>query len=252
MDQASILTRAEAPAASLEVQDLSLTIEGRAVLRDLSLRVERGEVVALLGRDGAGKTLCFQAIAGLAPHNAGRMRLGQWDVTEWPADERARKGLSYLPEEDCIFHGLTVAENIALALELNEGEAERSADLERLLAAFRLSALRDQPASTLSGGERRRCEVARAMAACPAILMLDEPFRGLDPLAVAEIRRLLLQLKGEGVGVLVSDYDLHDLYDVMDRAYVLHEGTLVFSGNRDALLSDPEVRRLYLGETFKL
>ena len=237
---------------ALAVDGLRLTIEGREILQDVSLRVSSGEVVALLGRDGAGKTVCFQAIAGLAPHDAGRMLLDGREVTEWPADERARAGLSYLPEEDCIFHGLTVEENIALALELGEEEAERSADLERLLEAFRLTALRRQQASTLSGGERRRCEVARAMAAHPAILMLDEPFRGLDPMAVAEIRRLISQLKAQGVGVLVSDYDLHDLYDVMDRAYVLHEGALVFSGDREALLSDPEVRRLYLGETFKL
>ena len=254
MDQPLILKDTDAQLShSLEVERLSLTIEGRAVLHNVSLRLERGEVAALLGRDGAGKTVCFEAIAGLAPHDAGLMRLGQVDITEWPADERARSGLSYLSEADCIFHGLTVEENIALALELSQPDEDRRAqDLERLLQAFKLTALREQAASTLSGGERRRCEVARAMAARPTILMLDEPFRGLDPMAVAEIRRLLQELKASGVGILVSDYDLHDLYEVMDRAYVLHEGRLVFSGDRATLLSDPEVRRLYLGETFKL
>jgi len=235
------------PIESLVVKGLGVTIDGRAVLRDISLEVRRGEVVALLGRDGAGKTLCFQTLAGLAAHDGGTMRLGEADITG-PADERAIGGLSYLPEEDCIFHGLTVEENIALALELNVADGvKRKSELERLLDAFRLAPLRSQLASTLSGGERRRCEVARAMAAHPAILMLDEPFRGLDPMAVAEIRRLVTELKTAGVGVLVSDYDLHDLYDIMDRAYVLHEGELVFAGDREALLSDPEVRRLYLG-----
>lgn len=241
------------PIESLVVKGLGVIIDGRAVLRDISLEVRRGEVVALLGRDGAGKTLCFQALAGLAARDGGTMHLGEADITEWPAHERAISGLSYLPEEDCIFHDLTVEENIALALELNVADRVRlESELERLLDAFRLAPLRSQLASTLSGGERRRCEVARAMAAHPAILMLDEPFRGLDPMAVAEIRRLLIELKTGGVGVLVSDYDLHDLYDIMDRAYVLHEGELVFAGDREALLSDPEVRRLYLGETFKL
>lgn len=243
----------DATASRLAVEGLCLTIEGRAVLREVSLSVARGEVVALLGRDGAGKTLCFEALAGLAPHDGGRMLLGAVDITEWPADERARLGLSYLSEADCIFHGLSVEENIAVALELREPDEEvRASDLERLLQSFRLAPLRTQAASTLSGGERRRCEVARAMAAHPAILMLDEPFRGLDPMAVAEIRRLLQQLKAAGVGVLVSDYDLHDLYEVMDRAYVLHEGVIVFSGGREELLSDPEVRRLYLGEGYSL
>lgn len=254
MDQPLTLKPAtDVPASSLAVEGLRLTIDGRAVLRDVSLKVARGEVVALLGRDGAGKTLCFEALAGLAPHDQGRMLLGAVDITEWPADERARSGLSYLPEADCIFHGLSVEENIALALELSEAdEPRRAVELDRLLQSFKLAPLRAQAASTLSGGERRRCEVARAMAAHPSILMLDEPFRGLDPMAVMDIRGLLEQLKASGVGVLVSDYDLHDLYDVMDRAYVLHEGTLVFSGDREELLSDPEVRRLYLGETFKL
>lgn len=253
MDLPAADWRHETVCGLLSVDGLSLTIEGRPVLRAVSLQVRPGQVTALLGRDGAGKTLCFQAMAGLAPHDDGRMVLGGIDVTEMAADQRARLGMSYLPEEVCIFRGLTVEENIELALEIGGDAHEiRAAELQRLIEAFRLEPLRHQAASTLSGGERRRCEVARAMAAHPSILMLDEPFRGLDPMAVAEIRHLISDLKGKGVGLLVSDYDLHDLYDIMDRAIVLHEGRVVFSGPRDALLADPDVRRFYLGETFKL
>jgi lipopolysaccharide export system ATP-binding protein len=256
MKQSPIIAsdHAALPAFSrLCAEDLCVSIDGRPVLSNLSLQVEQGEAVGLLGRDGAGKTSCFQALAGLMRVDSGRIMLNGADLTQMPADRRARLGLSYLPEEVCIFRGLTAAENIEIALETRGlGAAEQSRELERLLTSFGLECLRDQRATTLSGGERRRCEVARAMATRPLILMLDEPFRGLDPMSVREVREVVSQLKREEVGVLISDYDLHDMLELIDRAYVIHDGRAIFSGTPAALLDDPEVRHLYLGESFSL
>jgi lipopolysaccharide export system ATP-binding protein len=239
--------------AELTVLGLSVSIDRRAVVSDVSLSVSEGEIVALLGRDGAGKTTCFEAIAGLARVEAGQVLLNGCDLTNCPIDRRSALGLAYLSEESSVFSGLTVEENILAVLEVAEhSPAVRSSRLEQLLTDFKLLPVRKQPATSVSGGERRRCEVARAMALDPRILLLDEPFRGLDPMSIVSTKRLMAHLRSHDVGVLVSDYDLHDLIDLIDRAYVLHEGRLVFAGNKEDLLSDPLVRHLYLGDGYSL
>lgn len=238
------------PAGQLSVDDITVRAGGRPVLARVSLEVAAGEIVGLLGRDGAGKTACFQAIAGLIPTASGRVSLNGADVTDWPADRRARLGLAYLPEDMSIFRGLTCEENILMALESPAASVvDHGLLLEKLLADFELTVVRHQPAMTLSGGERRRCEVARSMALEPTILMLDEPFKGLDPTSIASTMRLITSLRERAVGVLVSDYDLPDLLELLDRVYLLHEGQLIFSGSVDQLLSNPDARRVYLGET---
>lgn len=222
-------------------------------MTDVSVEIAQGEIVGLLGRDGSGKTCLFELLAGLLAPTSGNIQLNGVDITEQVADDRARDGLAYLPEEPSIFRDLTVEENIRLALDLLEPrEADRSIRLEELLQAFQLVRVRGQRASSISGGERRRCEVARALVAQPAILMLDEPFRGLDPMSVAEVARAIAVLKEEHIGVLISDYDLHDLIELIDRAYVLHKGHVIFNGTAEQLISDPMVRHLYLGESFAL
>lgn len=237
----------------LSVDSLSVRIDGRTILADVSLAVSAREVVAVLGRDGAGKTTCFEAIAGLIRTSGGRVTLNGIDVSVWTSDHRAALGLGYLPEEASIFRGLTVDENLLAALEASEPDQEARAEkLEKLLADFELGTVRHQIATSLSGGERRRCEVARALALNPTVLLLDEPFKGLDPTSVSSTKRLISSLKDHGVGVLVSDYDLHDLLEVVTRAYVLHGGRLIFAGDVSELLSNRDVRRAFLGEGFSL
>lgn len=239
--------------ASLSLDSLFTKIDGRLVLADISLQIANGETVGLLGRDGAGKTTCFETITGLLPATSGRVLLSGVDVTSWPFDHRAKAGLAYLPEAVSVFRGLTVEENILLALEvLGLPTALQEARLESLLTQFELALVRHQRATTVSGGERRRCEIARAMAVEPKIVLLDEPFRGLDPTSIASTRRTIGNLKGRSVGVLVSDYDLRDLLGLLDRVYVLHEGQLIFNGTAQELLSDADVRHLYLGKSFSL
>ena len=238
---------------SLAVESVSFAIGSIPILSDVSVRVGHGEIVGLLGRDGSGKTCLFELLAGLVAPTSGRILLNGAEVTKLAADERARHGLAYLPEEPNIFRELTVEENISLALDLLEpNEAIRSDRLEALLKTFLLQKVRTQSATSVSGGERRRCEVARALAAQPAILMLDEPFRGLDPMSVAEVARVVAVLREVQIGVLISDYDLHDLIGLIDRAYVLHEGRVIFSGTAAQMMDDPVVRHLYLGESFAL
>lgn len=237
----------------LSVHSLSVRINGRTVLGDVSLQVAAREVVAVLGRDGAGKTTCFEAIAGITRASGGWVTLNGIDISDWPSDHRTAFGLGYLPEEVSIFRGLSVEENILAALEASEADPQtREERLESLLADFELGIVRHQSATSLSGGERRRCEVARALALNPTILLLDEPFRGLDPTSVNSTKRLISSLKDHDVGVLVSDYDLHDLLELVTRVYVLHEGRLIFTGSPSELLSDPTVRRAFLGESFSL
>jgi lipopolysaccharide export system ATP-binding protein len=221
------------------------------VLWDLSLEVAPGEVVGLLGRDGAGKTICFCIILGLMKPDSGRIEIGGIDVTQLPTYRRARLGLAYLPEEPSIFRGLTVFENIDAVAETCEPDpGSRAGKVERILRDFRLEALRDRDPASLSGGERRRVEVARAMAADPDIILLDEPFAGIDPLSIAEIKQVIIELKRRGVGVLVTDYDVHDLLEIVDRAYVIHEGRLIFTGTPHALLADTNVRHMFLGSDY--
>ena len=235
------------------MRSLSAEAGGRRVLSQVSLEVDKGEIVGLLGRDGAGKTSCFEALAGLLPATSGRVYLNGIDITDWPLDRRARCGLTYLPEETSVFRGLTVEENIALALEVSEMRpADQGSRLETLLTEFELLRVRCQLASTVSGGERRRCEVARAMALKPTVLLLDEPFRGLDPTSIESVKRLIGSLKSCQVGVVASDYDLHDLLELTDRVYVVHDGQLIFRGSPQQLVADSDVRKVFLGESFAL
>lgn len=232
----------------LIVEALGKSCDGRTVLRNLTLSVDTGEIVGLLGRDGAGKTVCFNLIMGLMKADSGRIMLGGADVTGWTADRRGRLGLNCLPQEPSIFSGMTVEQNIGSVLEFREPDrAAQAARLELILREFQLEHLRKLAALQLSGGERRRCEIARAMASDPAIMLLDEPFAGIDPLAIIEIKRAIQLLKVQGVGILISDHNLKDMLELVERTYVLHEGRLIFSGSPAQMLSDAEVCRLYLG-----
>ena len=237
----------------LLAEGISFSVDGQRILDDISISVSRGEIVGLLGRDGSGKTCLFEILAGQIRPDEGRVSLNGADVTESTVDERAILGITYLPEEISVFRELTVDENLAMALDQSDAAPEaRSVRLEQLLSAFQLDRLRHQTAATLSGGERRRCEVARAVATNPSFLLLDEPFKGLDPMTIREIKELVSLLSQEKIGALVSDYDVHDMVELMDRVYVIHQGRLIFGGSTDALLHDPLVRRLYLGESFAL
>lgn len=225
----------------------------RQVLRDLSLEVARGEVVGLFGADGSGKTVCFYTILGLIKPDSGRIELNGTDVTGLPTYRRAQLGLGYLPQESSVLRGLNVEKNISVTLEIVEPDpAARTERLERILAEFDLDRLRLRKPSSLSGGERRRVEVARALASDPDIILLDEPFAGIDPLSIAEIKRMIRQLKERGVGVLITDYDVHDVVEITDRIYVIQEGTVIFSGTPAMLREDRAVRHFFLGENYRI
>jgi lipopolysaccharide export system ATP-binding protein len=237
----------------LEVRSIAKAYDGRAVLHDVSLSVSRGEVVGLLGPNGAGKTTSFYSVMGLVKPDSGRIYLDSEDITGLPMYRRAILGLGYLPQETSIFRGLTVEQNILAVLEVVEPDAEaRSARLEKLLEEFGLAALRAAPAMALSGGERRRCEIARALAADPSIMLLDEPFAGIDPISIADIRELVRDLKSRDIGVLITDHNVRETLDIVDRACIIYDGQVLFQGTPQALVADQEVRRLYLGETFAL
>jgi len=257
VNDASTLTRTvtELPAETrgLEVRSIAKAYDRKAVLHDVSLEVSRGEVVGLLGPNGAGKTTCFYSVMGLVKPDSGRIFLDGQDITELPMYRRAILGLGYLPQETSIFRGLTVEQNIAAVLEVAEPDkAERSRRLEQLLGEFGITALRDSPAMALSGGERRRCEIARALAADPSIMLLDEPFAGIDPISISDIRDLVRELKQRDIGVLITDHNVRETLDIVDRACIIYDGQVLFQGTPDALVADQEVRRLYLGESFAL
>ena len=257
MNDASTLTRTvtELPIETrgLEVRSIAKAYDRKAVLHDVSLEVSRGEVVGLLGPNGAGKTTCFYSVMGLVKPDSGRIFLDGQDITELPMYRRAILGLGYLPQETSIFRGLTVEQNIAAVLEVAEPDkAERSRRLEQLLGEFGITALRDAPAMALSGGERRRCEIARALAADPSIMLLDEPFAGIDPISISDIRDLVKELKQRDIGVLITDHNVRETLDIVDRACIIYDGQVLFQGTPDALVADQEVRRLYLGESFAL
>ncbi|QEX14911.1 ABC transporter ATP-binding protein [Hypericibacter terrae] len=225
----------------------------RPVLRDVSISVQRGEAVGLLGPNGAGKTTCFYIITGLIAADTGRVMLDGHDVTQLPMYRRARLGIGYLPQEASIFRGLTVEQNIRVVLEVAEpSRVAREAKLEELLSEFSIEHLRSAPAIALSGGERRRCEIARALASDPNYILLDEPLAGIDPIAVADIRNLVSHLKDRGIGVLITDHNVRETLDIVDRAYILHEGSVLREGSPSEIVSDPDVRRVYLGERFSL
>jgi lipopolysaccharide export system ATP-binding protein len=240
-------------AGGLEVRSIAKAYDRRAVLHDVSLDVHRGEVVGLLGPNGAGKTTCFYSIMGLVKPDSGRIFLDGQDITELPMYRRAILGLGYLPQETSIFRGLTVAQNIIAVLEVSEPDRHaRRERLERLLNEFGLNDLRDAAAMSLSGGERRRCEIARALAAEPSIMLLDEPFAGIDPISIADIRELVRELKERDIGVLITDHNVRETLDIVDRACIIYDGQVLFQGTPEALVADQEVRRLYLGESFAL
>jgi len=244
---------AQRTAGGLEVRSIAKAYDRRAVLHDVSLDVHRGEVVGLLGPNGAGKTTCFYSVMGLVKPDSGRIFLDGQDITDLPMYRRAILGLGYLPQETSIFRGLTVEQNIMAVLEVSEPDRQARRDrLEQLLSEFGITALRDAAAMSLSGGERRRCEIARALAAEPSIMLLDEPFAGIDPISIADIRELVRELRKRGIGVLITDHNVRETLDIVDRACIIYDGQVLFQGTPEALVADQEVRRLYLGESFAL
>ncbi|MBO9499842.1 MAG: LPS export ABC transporter ATP-binding protein [Novosphingobium sp.] len=237
----------------LQVISIAKSYDKRVVLADVSLEVGHGEVVGLLGPNGAGKTTCFYSIMGLVKPDSGRIMLEGLDITGLPMYRRAVLGLGYLPQETSIFRGMTVEENILCVLELSEpNKALRAEKLETLLGEFGLARLRASSAMALSGGERRRCEIARALAANPSIILLDEPFAGIDPLSIADIRDLVKDLKNRGIGVLITDHNVRETLEIVDRACIIYDGKVLFAGSPEELVANADVRRLYLGETFSL
>ena len=239
--------------SGLQVTNLRKSYRKRPVIRDVSLRLGRGEVVALLGPNGSGKTTCFYLIAGLITLEGGQVTVDGEDVTTLPMYRRANRGIGYLPQEMSIFRGLTVEDNIKAVLEIAEPDKKRRRDkLETLLSEFSIAHLRRAPAVALSGGERRRAEIARCLAAGPKYVLLDEPFAGVDPIAVAEIRSLVADLKNRGIGVLITDHNVQETLQIVDRAYILHDGRVLMSGTTEEVVRDPNVQRVYLGEGFRV
>jgi lipopolysaccharide export system ATP-binding protein len=237
----------------LVVRNVVKSFKKRPVLRGVSLSVQRGEVVGLLGPNGAGKTTCFYTITGLIAPDSGRILLDGEDITKLPMFRRAQLGIGYLPQEASIFRGLSVEDNILAVLEVTERNREtRQLMLDDLLAEFSISHLRHAPALALSGGERRRVEIARALAARPSIMLLDEPFAGIDPIAINDIRELVSHLKDRGLGVLITDHNVRETLDIIDRAYIIHDGAVLMEGSPREIVANPDVRRVYLGERFSL
>ena len=226
----------------------------REVVRDFGLTLDAGEVVGLLGPNGAGKTTCFYMIVGLVPADEGRIELDGRDITAEPMHLRARRGVGYLPQEPSVFRKLSVADNIMLVLELREDldRAGREKELADLLDELQVTHVADQIGASLSGGERRRVEIARALAARPRLMLLDEPFAGVDPISVGDIQRIVEHLKNRGIGVLITDHNVRETLGICNRAYILAEGSVLAQGAPDVLLADPDVRRVYLGESFRL
>ncbi len=254
--QPSAQANAFTPAAAegmLGVYNLGKAYRQRQVVQDVSLAVRRGEVVGLLGPNGAGKTTVFYMITGLVPPDKGRIELDGHDVTRLPMYRRARLGIGYLPQEASIFRGLSVEDNIRAVLELTvPNRDQREAELDALLREFSIEKLRKSPSVALSGGERRRCEIARALAGAPSFMLLDEPFAGIDPIAVGDIQELVFHLKGRGIGVLITDHNVRETLGLIDRAYIIHSGRVLTEGTPAAIVADAEVRRLYLGTDFRL
>jgi lipopolysaccharide export system ATP-binding protein len=233
--------------------NLGKQFKKRPVLRDVSIAVRRGEAVGLLGPNGAGKTTCFYIITGLIAPDVGTIALDGQDITDLPMYRRARLGIGYLPQEASIFRGLTVEQNIRAVLEVAEPMRDtREAMLEELLAEFSITHLRRAPALALSGGERRRVEIARALATRPHFILLDEPLAGIDPIALGDIRALVSHLKDRGIGVLITDHNVRETLEIVDRAYILHEGRVLMEGPPSAIVAHADVRRVYLGERFSL
>ncbi|WP_128514646.1 LPS export ABC transporter ATP-binding protein [Tabrizicola thermarum] len=239
--------------AGLQIRSLRKSYRKRPVIRDVSMDLHRGEVVALLGPNGSGKTTCFYAIAGLVVPEGGQVLIDGKDVTSLPMYRRARLGIGYLPQEVSIFRGLSAEDNILAVLEIVQPDRHKRRErLEELLSEFSITHLRRTPALALSGGERRRVEIARCLAADPKYLLLDEPFAGVDPIAVGEIRHLVHDLKARGIGVLITDHNVRETLEIVDRAYILHDGKVLMTGTTDEVVRDETVRRVYLGENFRI
>jgi lipopolysaccharide export system ATP-binding protein len=243
-----------APAKSgggLIVDRIGKSFRGRAVVKGVSLHLDRGEVAGLLGPNGAGKTTCFYMITGLIPADYGAIYLDGEDITNQPMYQRAREGLGYLPQETSIFRGMTVEQNVMAVVEMRERSREKVREItSELLEELHIAHLRASPAVALSGGERRRVEIARALASEPAFMLLDEPFAGIDPLAIADIREVIGYLRRRGIGILVTDHNVRETLDIIDRASIIHAGEVLFEGTPAEILADPEVRRVYLGDRF--
>jgi lipopolysaccharide export system ATP-binding protein len=239
--------------SGLVVRQIGKSFRQRPVVRSVSLTLKRGEVVGLLGPNGAGKTTCFYMISGLIAADTGSIEVDGHDVTSLPMYRRARMGIGYLPQEASIFRGLTAEQNIRATAELIEPDPMRlEAVVEALLAEFGITHIRNTPAIALSGGERRRVEIARALATHPSYILLDEPLAGIDPIAVGEIRDLVRHLKDRGIGVLITDHNVRDALEIIDRAYILHDGRVLREGSPAEIVADRDVRRVYLGEKFSL
>lgn len=239
------------PDEGLVVKNIAKSFGKRQVVRDVSLSLQRGEVVGLLGPNGAGKTTCFYMIMGLIGVDSGEISIDGEDVTRLPMYQRARLGVGYLPQEASIFRGMTVEENVLAVAELVEKDrAARMAQVDSLLSELHVEHLRHQAATSLSGGERRRVEIARALASRPSFMLLDEPFTGIDPLAISDISDLVRYLKQRGLGVLITDHQVRETLQIVDRAYVMYDGEVLFNGSPDSVLKNEDVRRVYLGEQF--
>jgi len=237
----------------LQVTGLRKSYRKRIIIHDISLELKRGEVVALLGPNGSGKTTTFYSIAGLTSSDGGQVKIDGTDVTTMPMYRRARMGLSYLPQETSIFRGLNVEDNLKSVLDISTPlKSERQAKLEKLLSDFRIEHLRRTPALALSGGERRRVEIARTLATDPKYILLDEPFAGVDPISVNDVRNLVSELKGRSIGVLITDHNVRDTLKIVDRAYILNDGRVIVSGLPEDVVNNDNVQRVYLGKDFKI
>ena len=237
----------------LEIFNIGKKYKKRTVLKNVSLHVKKGEAVGLLGPNGAGKTTCFYCVTGLITPDYGDVYINGQDITDMPMYKRAKMGIGYLPQESSIFRTLSVEDNIKAILQIVvDDESERETMLEELLNEFSIAHLRKSPALALSGGERRRLEIARALACKPSFILLDEPLAGIDPIAVGEIRTLVAQLKNRGLGVLITDHNVRETLDIIDRAYILHSGTVLMEGTPQEIVANEEVRKVYLGDNFSL
>ena len=238
----------------LSAKNLAKSYKGREVVRDVSLSIDRGEVVGLLGPNGAGKTTCFYMIVGLIRADSGEVMLGEHKLTRLPIHERARHGLSYLPQDSSIFRTLTVEENILSILETRKdlSSEEKHDKLEKLLTEFNISHIRQNKGMSLSGGERRRTEIARTLATDPKFILLDEPFAGVDPISVSDIKQIIEQLRSRNIGVLLTDHNVRETLDICEKAYIVSEGQIIAEGNAEAILGNEKVRKVYLGEQFRI
>jgi lipopolysaccharide export system ATP-binding protein len=235
----------------LTVEGIGKAYKERTVVKSVSLALGRGEVVGLLGPNGAGKTTCFYMITGLIEADYGTIMLDGHDITAQPMYQRARMGLGYLPQEASIFRGMSVEENLQAVLELHDHNPARiREETDRLLEELRITHIRKSPATALSGGERRRVEIARALAGKPSFMLLDEPFAGIDPIAINDIREVIVYLKARGIGILITDHNVRETLEIVDRAQIIHSGEVLFEGTAEEITHDPEVKRVYLGDSF--